>query len=269
MPNLLGQLASAEQQAVGDDKRRIAILTAEAYQVTGSVLLKLDDVSLAMLAADRSMAAAVRSEDPIAVAASARVLTHALISSGHPRRAARLARAMAEGLDREAARPTAESLAVYGALLLRGAIAAAQCEDRAATRQLLDEASTAASRIGRDGNLRWTAFGPSNVLLHRLSVCVALGDAGQAIDFARRVQLESVRVAERRASYFIDVGRAFAQWGKHDKAYQALRKAEETSPQEVRVRRSVHRLVTDLTRAAPNRLQPRFREMAERIGAAL
>ena len=50
---------------------------------------------------------------------------------------------------------------------------------------MLNEAGQAGSRLGSDHNHRWTAFGPVNVLLHRISVAVRLGDAGSAINHAR------------------------------------------------------------------------------------
>jgi hypothetical protein len=78
-------------------------------------------------------------------------------------------------------KPTPESLSVSGSLLLRGAIAAADAEDRDGSMTLLNEAGQAGSRLGSDYNHRWTAFGPANVLLHCVTIAVRLGDAGAAI----------------------------------------------------------------------------------------
>jgi hypothetical protein len=78
-------------------------------------------------------------------------------------------------------KPTPESLSVSGSLLLRGAIAAADAEDRDGSMTMLNEAEQAGSRLGGDYNHRWTAFGPANVLLHRVTIAVRLGDAGAAI----------------------------------------------------------------------------------------
>src|SRR6516225_6734886 len=80
---------------------------------------------------------------------------------------------------------------------------------------MLNEAGQAGSRLGGDHNHRWTAFGPVNVLLHRISVAVRLGDAGSAIKNARRVNLDQLTVTERKASFFVDTAQAFSQWGKH------------------------------------------------------
>ena len=57
-----------------------------------------------------------------------------------------------------------------------------------------------------------------------------------------------------------------AQWGKHEKAYYALRAAEELAPQEVRSRPAVRRLVSDLLATAPPTIRPHLSEFAARIG---
>jgi hypothetical protein len=139
-----------------------------------------------------------------------------------------------------------DSAAVYGALLLRGAIAAARSEDRDAASTMLNEAARAAARLGRDGNDRWTGFGPNNVLQHRVDVALALGDAGTAITFARQVQIDKIVLAERKASLFVDVAQAYTQWGRHEKGLSALRTAYRIAPEEIRSRPAVHRIVRNL-----------------------
>jgi hypothetical protein len=156
---------------------------------------------------------------------------------------------------------------VTGALLLRGALAAARGDDRDTATMLLDEADGLARRLGRDSNQRWTAFGPTNVMLHRVSAAVSLGDAGRALAYAQRVPLDKVVLAERRASLFVDVARALTQWGKPDRAVRALLLAEEAAAEEVRTRPVVRKVVDDLARIAPAGLYPEVRHLADRIGA--
>jgi hypothetical protein len=132
--------------------------------------------------------------------------------------------------------------------------------------RLLDEASEAARRLGRDDNAQWTAFGPTNVAQHRVHVAMLLGDAGTAIDLAGRVDLGKIAIAERKASLFIDAAEAFAQWGKHERAYHALRAADEIAPEEVRARQTVRRLVADLVYRSPRTVKAQVREFAEQIG---
>jgi hypothetical protein len=266
LSGLLGRLGAACQLLDGDDQLRAFTLSADAHHVAAGLLLKLDDRGLAAVAADRSMRAALASQDPVTVGASARALTHTLMNGGHLAAAVTTASSQAQRLDHDITAHTPESLSVYGSLLLRGAIAAAQRDQRDTAYGLLTEADAAAQRLGVDGNLRWTAFGPVNARQHRVNIAVTLGDAGTAVDVARGIDLRAITVTERKASLLIDTARAFLQWGRHEKAYIALRAAEEVAPEEVTGRPSVHRLIRDLITTAPPSTRRDAEQFATQIG---
>jgi hypothetical protein len=130
-----------------------------------------------------------------------------------------------------------------------------------------DEAGDAGRRVGADANLRWTAFGPTNITLHQVNIAVTLGDAGTAIDTARTVNLDQVTVTERKASLLIDTARAFLQYGKHENAYLALRAARDIAPEEVAGRPVVCQLVRDLIASAPPSVQRKAQDFARGLGA--
>lgn len=268
LPRLLDQLDAACRFLDGDDKLRAYALSADAYHVAAGFLLKLGDHGLAHLATDRSMTAALASQDPLTVGASARIVTHTLMSSGHLPAAIVTARNHAARLGREIGTQTPESLSVYGSVLLRGAIAAALHDERGTAHELLAEAADAAHRVGTDANLRGTAFGPVNTRMHHINVAVTLGDAGTAIDLARRIDLAAITITERKASLLIDVARAFFQWGRYHQAYVALRAAEQAAPQEVAARASVRTLIRDLAAMAPGSIRRDAERFASRIGAS-
>jgi hypothetical protein len=125
-----------------------------------------------------------------------------------------------------------------------------------------------ASSHGSDANLRGTAFGPVNTQMHQVNVAVTLGDAGTAIDLARRIDLRAVTVTERKASLLIDVARAFFQWGKYEQAHAALRAAEHTAPQEVAARPAVATLARDVASLAAASIRRDAEQFARRIGAS-
>jgi hypothetical protein len=79
------------------------------------------------------------------------------------------------------------------------------------------------------------------VLLHRISAAWRLGD-GTAIDHARKIRAGTIRLPERQARYWVDVARAFDQWGKPTEYYRALRIAERAAPEEVRAQLKVRAL---------------------------
>ncbi len=268
LPDLLARLDAACRSADGASGNRPWVLSADAYHVAAGLLLKLGEQGLAYLAADRSMRAAQASEDCVPIGASARIITHALMDGGHLGAAVTTASSQAERLDRDAPARTPEVLSVYGSLLLRGAIAASADGKRATAHELLAEAHSAAEQLGADGNLLWTAFGPTNVRLHHVNVAVTLGDAGTAVDVARGIDLSAITVAERKASLLVDLCRAFVQWGRFDKAYAAIRAAEEVAPEEVARRPSVRGLVRELACTAPPAVRREAAGFAARIGAS-
>jgi hypothetical protein len=266
MPSLLTAVRTAYAGLTGDEQSRAAVLSAEAHHTAASILLKLADPGLAWLAADRSLQAALASGDPLTIASSARIITHALTSSGYRTAAAATASSHAQQLDRDARARDQQFHSVYGALLLRGAVAAAQNDDRRIAHELLDEAEAAGQRLGAEANLRWTAFGPVNVLLHRVYIAVTLGDAGTAIDTARRIDLGQITVTERKASLLIDTARAYLQYGKHENSYLTLRAAHDIAPEEVTSRPTVRQLARDLITTAPPRVQRQAADFGNQLG---
>src|SRR5436190_38831 len=76
---------------------------------------------------------------------------------------------------------TPDRLSVHGLLVLGGAEAAADRGDRHLAEELFQEAEHAARRLGRDANHRHTAFGPTNVEVHRIHAAVLLGEPEAAV----------------------------------------------------------------------------------------
>lgn len=261
LPHLLVELqthqgASAEQHLID----RIAV---DAYHVAASLLLKNDDAPSAWIAAERSMAAARRTGEPQTIASAARIITHAVAAVGHRRQGVGVAVRGAEEISSAVSRSSPDTVAVFGALLLRGAWAASAADDRDMAEALLNDAWRAAELM-EDSNRRWTAFGPNNVLLHRVSIALSLGDAGRALAEARKVDVKTLAVAERRAVFWTDVARALHACGRTEKATAALLAAEQEAPQEVRSRRMVRELIGELLMRDRSGHVPVLRSLASR-----
>lgn len=267
LPRILRHLGQTPSDLEEEARRLWLQARADAYHVTASVLLKCDERGLAWLAADRSHQAAQATQDPVLVGSSVRVYVRALMRERHYRTAADLAVSTAEQLEPPVgSSSTASAVSVYGSLMLIGAVAAARQEERTRALSLLDEAEQAARRLGGDHNHRWTAFGPTNVLLHRVSTAVELGDAGQAVHQARRIDTTRVAPVEREVVLHLDTARAFAQWGKLREAHEALTTAERLAPEELKERPMVHRLVDELRTRSTGHLKRDFVHLADRVG---
>ncbi|MBB0244893.1 helix-turn-helix domain-containing protein [Streptomyces alkaliphilus] len=243
---------------------RAATAVADLYTIATRLCIKLGEDGLAAVTADRALTAALGGADALTVAEAHRMVSSTWRRRGHHARATDVAVVAAGHLAGEPDGATVEGLSVRGNLYATAAYTAAKQGDRHTAQALIAEAEATAGQLGRDAMARGTVFGPARVLLHRISISHLLGDAGQAIEHARRVDVAALPTAERRARYWIDVARAFEQWGKPDRCHRSLLAAEQAAPQEVR-RAPVRTMAAGLMRY--DRTLPGVRTFARRVGA--
>jgi transcriptional regulator with XRE-family HTH domain len=243
-------------------------VSAELYNMAVHVCIKLKATGLDWLAADRALAAADLAADPAVTASITRNVVTLLRGAGRYRTAQDLALSAAAELPLTGPASTAGHLSLYGILLCNAGYAAAQEGDRDRCTELLDEADRAATVLGSDRNEHWTAFGPTEVRLHRISSAWRLGDSGTAIEHARQIRSGTITLPERQARYWTDVARAFDQWGKPAACYTALRAAEAAAPEETRAQPKVRALTTRLLSAPTTPAMSGLRDFAVRTGAA-
>ncbi|GGL18988.1 helix-turn-helix domain-containing protein [Mangrovihabitans endophyticus] len=246
---------------------RSAVLCAQAYQIASGLLLKADQPVLAAICAERSITSATATSDELLHASSTRAVVHTLLAAGQPEHAAALATDAADRLASRTGMRTAAAQSLYGALLLRGALAASRHGDHQHAATLLDAAADTAGRLGHDDNQYWTAFGPTNVAVHRVAVAVDLGDAGTAVRTAATVNPNRLDLPERRANLLLDTARAYTQWGKWDQALHCIQNAEDQAPEEVRRRPAVHQMLRDLVHRTPEPARRHAHDYARHIGA--
>jgi hypothetical protein len=85
--------------------------------------------------------------------------------------------------------------------------AAARADDRDTVRTFLREAAETAQRMGSDANHLWTAFGRTNVAIHRVSTAMELGDVQIALDIGPDIDTAGMPT-ERRVRHSLEVARA-------------------------------------------------------------
>jgi hypothetical protein len=132
---------------------------------------------------------------------------------------------------------------------LRAAIAAARHQDRATATALLGRAEVLADRLGSDENYWQTCFGPTNVVLHRLSAELDLDNVSYVVEHGR-INVDHMP-SERSVSHRIDYACALSLAGRGDDAFAELRKAERTAPQLVRNNPRVRDTLRDLIKRSP------------------
>jgi hypothetical protein len=158
-------------------------------------------------------------------------------------------------------------------LLLKGSIAAARLSQAADVRDLQDEALAVATRLETDRNEHWSAFGTTNVLVHRVSALADMQSAGRVIEAAAAIPYGDLMhlPRERRASHLLDVTRGHLQAGQRDQASATLLEADQLAPQEVRCRDLTRQIITDLVRSYPRGLSPMVgvTKLARAVGIAV
>jgi transcriptional regulator with XRE-family HTH domain len=239
-------------------------LLAYLYQVAASVLVKLGDLDLARLCADRGDIAAQEAGDPVTVASLQRSIAHTLLSNGQYADSVTIVR---EGIIDASDLRTPAGLSVTGTLMLVGAIAAARAGEAVEATAFLRHADRLAAQLGSDSNHVWTAFGPTNVAIHRVSVTAELGDVGRAIELASVLDVSALP-RERQIRHRLELARAQARVAQGDDALMTLLDAEQVAPDQVRRHFLTHELVHGWLRTSRTRPRPELVALARRLGHA-
>lgn len=224
-------------------------ISSRIHHLAASTLAKIGESDLAWIAAEAAVSAGERSGDPLALASAARAGTHALLAVGRFDDAVNLGETAARWLRAELVDADPAAWSLIGMLQLRTAVAAARRQDRALTNELLDQAAAAARQVGRDANHWYTAFGPTNVELHRISTALDLQDFNIVLDRGVQVQADALP-RERSVALQLDRARANAYIANDEEALRLLLDAEASSPEIVRHSAAVREVVKAMHRRA-------------------
>ncbi len=264
LPPLLTDALSAARSYSGREQEEAQALLAWTYQAAAMVLGKVGETELAWIAADRGLAAAQQSERTLVAGSLFRSVAHCLLSTGRFTAAVNLVQDAVDVVQETPDTGSGEYLSVYGSLSLAGSMAAARAEDRTTTRAFLSEAGSAARRLGTDANHMWTAFGPTNVAVHRVATAGELGDVQIAADLGQRVDVSGLPV-ERRVRHNLEVARALSAWNRSDEALARLLRAEHDAPEQVRHHYLSRELVIGWVRGTRGRPSPSVADLAKRL----
>lgn len=237
---------------LGWDVPRAAHHTTHAWIITAKALHKVGENRLSSLAADRA-ANASRRGDIADQGFAARQVAENRMRAGDLDTAETLTVDMAHRIDAAApaGSPPGSSPAIIsaqGALWLLGAVIAARRTERFEALDRIDRAETLAERLGHDGNVGWSAFGPANVAIHAVSVAAELGDAGEALNVSRHVDPDQLPAGliSRRAQLHLDLAWALTQQRRDAEAIIHLLDAEDIAPNLIAVHPRIRAALSDL-----------------------
>jgi len=267
LPGLLTAVDGIPRQPARD---RAEFLPAyvSAYVGAAKLLTKLGVADLAAVAADRAATIAVEANSLAARGMAAYQVVCALLRADRTAEAERLAVDMAQEIHRSTTSTSPTLTSVAGALWLIAAIAAARRTDRDEAWRRLDAADRLAALLGQDANHAWTAFGPTNVGIHRVSVAAELGDAGEAVRASAHVDPGKLAdgLRSRRAQVHLDLAWAQAQRKRDAEATLHLLEAERAAPEVIRYNALVPELVREML-SRSRRPSTVLQELAVRSGA--
>ncbi len=190
LPAVLDDAQALVLASSGARRQRALRAQAGAYVAASKLASKAGDGQLAWLAADRAATAAGLADATALSAVAAYQAACALLRlPGRLSDAETIAVAAAADIGPTATGDDADLLSARGSLLLLAALVAARRNDAQAARRYLTEAASAAEQLGRDDNRLWTAFGPTNVVIHEISVAVTLGQPDEAAKTRRSSRL--------------------------------------------------------------------------------
>ncbi|WP_233520236.1 XRE family transcriptional regulator [Prauserella sp. PE36] len=265
----LPEVSAAVDALVADGparKRREALgLQCSVAIVAAKLATKAGDGEAGWAAAERAREAAESAEDTFGLAAAAYQRACALLRAGNGENAEQIAVSAAELRGQDP-----QSATWRGALTLISAVIAARRNDFAAAGERLDYADALARRLGADGNIGWTAFGPTNVLIHRTSVAVALNDPRGALATAEQLDITALPVGlnGRQAQFHLDSAWAHTQLTEDPQAVIHLLETERVAPELVRANPNARSLIEDLLARERRRDVPALRGLALRAGVA-
>ena len=264
LPALITSTDALVAESQGGERQHALELQGSVYVEAAKLVTKVGNAELAWLTADRAANAALHAESATLGAAAAYQVACAFLKNDRLDDAETVALTTASNLRDDT--PTGVSL--RGALTLIAAVIAGRRSDRAEATERLQRAQLLADQLGEEANYGWTAFGPTNVAIHRVSTAAELGDAGEAIAKAELLDVSALPegLLSRRAQIHIDMAWAYTQRRGDAEAVINLLEAERVAPQTVRYNVLVRELLREMLKRERRTATPGLRALAQRAG---
>lgn len=238
---------------------------AYLYQVAATILPKLGEQDLAMICADNGDRLVQDSRDLAARISIQRTIAHALHSNAQYDDALAVIDQAVISVTQYRGGGNPELVSAIGTIHLVGAMASARAGDRQLAESHLNRANNAAHQLGRDANYLWTAFGPTNVRIHEVSVAAELGDYQRASHLGATVDVSRMPI-ERQVRHRLEVARAHHYQHHHAEAVQLVLEAEHDAPDQVHRHFLTHSLVHSWIQSSRVRPTPELTRLARATG---
>ncbi|WP_433294441.1 helix-turn-helix domain-containing protein [Actinoplanes sp. CA-030573] len=268
VPALMTQVFGLTSNTRHDDRRRVETAAASAHLAVSKLALKFGDAQLAWVAADRARTHSAYADSGAHLQIALVSIGCALLAlPGRAQDAASLVeRALSTATPQDRRSPA--RISALGALNLLAAVIASRLDDHTASRAYVRAARELAVELGGDHNALWTGFGPTNVLIHEVSIAAQLWP-DRAIALGEKIDTTSLHpsLSSRRSQVHLDLASAFARQANGDaSAVLHLLQAEQLTPQLLRVHPPARALIQGLLVRERRAATPGLRALADRVG---
>lgn len=229
LPGLIGEARLAR----GTSGAAAAGPLAQAYQLAADLLVHTGNDDLAMVAAERAVAAAAAGDDVLQHATLCGTASWVLLHQGRTAEAERVAVTAAQRIEPKMSAATPEHLTVWGSLLLTAVAPAATASKADDVDTYIGLARAAAGPMEADRHDYWTSFGPVQAAMQATYANAVLGRPGRALRAAEGVRREGLLPISWGAHH-LDIAQALATDNRADgnrRAAEALKTAYDVSPQ--------------------------------------
>jgi transcriptional regulator with XRE-family HTH domain len=244
LPRLITELSRAACSARGHDAEHARALLVMAFRAADGVAFKYNYNDLSNHIIRLMMWESEHVGDDLLSASVAYVRTEMFFASQNLNAGLRQ---LELSLNALASPVTTAEMATRGALHMRAAIVAGRISDATTAIAHMGEARRLADAVP-EGIYRGTAFGPSSVYVHELSLAVELGDGAAALAVAHRNAPPQDLPSERRSHYYLSLALAQLWEGFRDDAFDSLQVARRIAPQHVREHPQVRETLGTLLR---------------------
>ncbi|QKW12214.1 hypothetical protein [Verrucosispora sp. NA02020] len=242
LPSLLDELHRAQIAWTGQRGSIATLLLTQAYRAADALADKFGHHDLSARIIAMMTDAARRTGDATVLATAHYVRGELFFENGRPD----LGRAVLEKAADEVSTCTGTfAWAAYGALHMRAAVLAGIAQQSEQAKDHLREAGEYAQLVS-DGEYHGTAFGPSSVRIHEVTLAVDSDDPDAALRAARGWIPPNGLPGERRSHFYIDLARAHSQTRSTEPACDALFQAKLAAPEHARIHPQVRQVVSDL-----------------------
>lgn len=267
LPGLIADVESAtrsETEPTGT--RRVAHgCASDLYGLLRTVTKRIGRLDLSLLAADRAVRCAETACDPLRLSAAQWNMAQVLLADGASEAAEAVSVQAAEKLRPRMPDGAVQVTAVYGALILLAAVAAARNGDAWKARDRVRQAAPLAARTG-ECNAYWTAFGPTNVAMYAVSVEVESGEAVEGLRLAEHIEHDRSPSIERRVAFLIDQARGYQQRRDFASALTVLNAAEREAPEDMQYRPAAHAVLRTVVQRGRRRVAAEASRLALHLG---